>query len=331
MRLQLTPMQLPQAVPTSGLAMTVNLATNSSTATSSDLLLHPGEPSEMFVHLENQGTRILQLRMQLEGDIPWNWCRINIDGNELAPGQKIDARLQFEVPANFFEEMGGNNSPGSLALDYPGRINIYYQEIGTGRQLIESAAFNLYVRPRSLYTDFLPALYSEVDFIARFLKIFEDAFEPAVQTMDMLWAYLDPLTAPEAMLPFLAHWVAWEIDPRWSTERSRRLIRQAMEIYRWRGTRRGLRFYLHLYTDLPLDEHIPEETDKHISIKEVFGEGFKLGATAMGENSIVGGGRPFHFIVRLRPDPGMQVSEQLVRYIIDQEKPAFCTYELYIQ
>jgi phage tail-like protein len=149
--------------------------------------------------------------------------------------------------------------------------------------------------------------------------------------MDSLWAYLDPLTAPKALLPFLASWVAWPMDPRWSTQKQRRLIRQALEIYRWRGTRRGLRLYLHLYTDLPLDEDIPQEADKHIGIEEVFGDGFVLSTTCLGQDSIIGGGRPYHFIVTLRPDPDVPLDEKLVRYIIEQEKPAFCTYELYIE
>jgi hypothetical protein len=45
---------------------------------------------------------------------------------------------------------------------------------------------------------------------------------------------------------------------------------------------------------------------------------------------MIGGGRPYHFIVRLRSQPPGLIDEQLVRHIIEQEKPAFCTYELYI-
>ena len=78
------------------------------------------------------------------------------------------------------------------------------------------------------------------------------------------------MTSPQALLPFLAHWVAWPVEPHWSLNHQRRLIRRAVEIYRWRGTRKGLRLYLHLYTGLP-------ETDQHISITEPFGQGMVLG------------------------------------------------------
>jgi hypothetical protein len=90
-----------------------------------------------------------------------------------------------------------------------------------------------------------------------------------------------------------------------------------------------LRFYLHLYTDLPLDENLPE-ADKHISIEEIFTRGFLMGETLIGRDSMLGGGRPFHFIVRLRPEPNKPIDERLVREIIEREKPAFCTYDLSI-
>lgn len=326
--LQLTPMQLSEVTPTAGSELTGTMATTTA-ITDCNVSLHPGEPSEMVVHLENLGRSTLQLDLQVEGDFPSEWCRIGMEGRQLLPGQTMEAVLYFQPPANFYED---NQLQGeSLILDYRSRLYVYYTPANSERRLLESAAFNLYIRPRSLYLDFLPMLYGEVDFIGRFLKIFEQAFEPIVQSLDVLWAYLDPLTAPKTLLPFLSHWVAWPMDPRWSLQKQRRLIRQAMDIYRWRGTRRGLRYYLHLYTDLPLDEEVSQEANKHIGIEEVFGEGFVLSTTRMGEDSIIGGGRPFHFIVTLRPDSGMQIDERLVRYIIDQEKPAFCTYELYIE
>ncbi|WP_281062761.1 phage tail protein [Limnoraphis robusta] len=177
--------------------------------------------------------------------------------------------------------------------------------------------------------DFLPVIYSETDFLSRFLKILEETYDPAIQTTDNLWAYLDPLTAPKALLPFLAQWVGWKMDSRWPLDIQRRLIRNAIVLYRWHGTRKGLRFYLHLFTGLPLDEDLPE-AEKHINIWEDFNRGFVLGATHINQDSMLGGGRAYHFIVRLRVDFPNQIDEPLVREIIEQYKPAFCTYELNI-
>jgi hypothetical protein len=112
--------------------------------------------------------------------------------------------------------------------------------------------------------------------------------------------------------------------------KQRQLIRHAMELYQWRGTKRGLRLYLHLYTDLPLDDDIPDETDKHISITELASSGFALDNSILGDGAMLGGGKPYHFLVRLRQQEPDQIDEDLVRQIIDREKPAFCTYDLAI-
>jgi phage tail-like protein len=335
--LKLTPMQLPESAEAhagKGWASPQNSAQSASVKT---LLLRPGEPSEFVVQLRHLGDRPMQLELQVEGDFPLDWCRIGMEGSELLPGQSMEAVLYFQIPADWFEAdrsaMSAQNTRAHN-IDRVGRLCVTWIEVETGRRQIEWADFRLGIRPRSLYLNFLPAIYQEVDFVGRFLKIFEESFEPAVQTLDSLWAYLDPLTAPETLLPFLAHWVAWEPNLYLSPDRQRHLIRNAIEIYRWRGTKHGLRFYLHLATGLPIDEDLPE-AEKHISILESFGRGLVLGSAELGTNALIGGGKAFHFKVRLTvpppaPKSNYYVDEQLVRQVIEQEKPAFCTYDLQI-
>ena len=53
-----------------------------------------------------------------------------------------------------------------------------------------------------------------------------------------------------------------------------------------------------------------------------------MGETLIGTDLMLGGGRLFHFFVRLRPEPDKQINEGLVRDIIEREKPAFCTYDI---
>jgi hypothetical protein len=54
-----------------------------------------------------------------------------------------------------------------------------------------------------------------------------------------------------------------------------------------------------------------------------------MGETLIGTDSMLGGGRLFHFFVR-RPEPDKQINEGLVRDIIEGEKLAFCTYDILI-
>lgn len=327
--LTLLPMRLPEADP-SLLPIPFGKA-DALKPDGKNLLLLPGEPSEMLIKLENRGTRTLELNLELTGNFPLEWCRLGTEGHQLLPGERQEAVLYFQIPANFFEAPLALHPGEILKLDYHARLDVFGAYPGTTPQLLESAGFNLYVRPRSLYLNYLPQIYQSVDFVGRFLKVFEEAFEPDVQTLANLWAYLDPLTAPSEMLSFLAHWVGWRIQPYLNLEQQRHLIRNAIEIYRWRGTRRGLRLHLHLATHLPIDDHLPNEEDKHIGIFESFSRGFVLRETRLGQDATLGGGRPFHFSVRLRPDPHNYIDEQLVRTVIEQEKPAFCTYNLYLE
>ncbi|MFB2835653.1 phage tail protein [Floridanema evergladense] len=324
--LKLASMQTPDAVETSALASFGG--NNQEEAIAQNLLLHPGEPGEMLVQLENLGSHPLRWKLVIEGDFPGTWCNwYQEEAEEIAPNQKVDKELSFQIPEDFFEnQFSLMGRKARLQINYEAQVYVY-AEGEIQQQLIGYRVFNICVRPHHSYLNFLPAIYREIDFMGRFLTIFEQAFDPAVQTIDVLWAYLDPLTAPEAMLPFLAHWVAWNMEQRWDSKQQRRLIRNAVTLYRWHGTRRGLRYYLHLYTGLPLDEHLPE-SEKHISIEEIFSQGFVLGKTLMGEDSMLGGARPFHFIVRLRTNNSEPIDEQLVRDIIEREKPAFCTYDL---
>ncbi|MBR8839102.1 MAG: phage tail protein [Stigonema ocellatum SAG 48.90 = DSM 106950] len=320
-RMVLTPMQIPEAIPVSTLTFeTIDVA-------GTNLLLHPGEPSEMIVQVQNLEKRPLRVSVRVEGDFPREWCQIGTEGREIAPDSKMDAVLYFQIPETFFEEQQAI-IPGrtdKLVLNYRCIVSVYIDQ-----EIIQEEDFGLYIRPHSNYMQFLPILYREVDYISRFMKIFEEAFQPAIDSFNVMWANLDPLTAPRALLPFLAHWVAWPVDSIWNLNQQRRLIRRAVELYRWRGTRKGLRLYLHLYTGLPLDDHLPNEADKHISITEPFGQSFVLGEANLG-TAVLAGGRPFHFLVRLRPDRPNSIHEELVRRIIEQEKPAYCTYELSIE
>lgn len=330
--LVLTPMQVPEAVPSESelvQALTGSRTTGARGPTLPSLVLHPGEPSELMVQIRNQSAAALQLEYQVQGDFPPEWCQFRAEGADLRSGQQIEGVLYFAIAPDYLEQTCPVEAL-PLRLDYRGRLTVLSINPTTGSRYLENRDFQLYLRPRSLYLDFLPDFYREIDFIGRFLKVFEQTFEPAVNTLDSLWAYLDPLTAPSALLPFLAHWVGWDFDAPLHPQRQRFLIRHALEIYRWRGTRRGLRFYLHLATGLPIGDDIEAESAKPIGIHEAFSQGLVLGAAHLGEDASLGGGRPYHFTICLRPGPDHPIDEALVRHIVDQEKPAFCTYDLEI-
>lgn len=329
-KIDLIPMLIPEALP--GVALAFTGAESLDVIAGHSLLLHPGQTSEMIVQVQNLTENPLQLDLKIKGDFPASWCQIGTEGSEIAPRDMMQAVLYFQVPLTFFEDHSAIIPGKKDRLDLNFRCSVHlYLDPGTERQKIETSdEFSICIRPWSTYMEFLPLLYREVDFIGRFMNIFEQAYQPAIDSFNTMWANLDSLTAPQALLPFLAHWVGWQLDYSWELQPQRRLIRRAVELYQWRGTRKGLRLYLHLYTGLPLDENIPNENDKHISITEPFGDSFTLNEAVLG-NAVLGGGRAYHFVVRLRSTNSNTLHEALIRRIIEQEKPAFCTYELSIE
>ncbi len=171
---------------------------------------------------------------------------------------------------------------------------------------------------RSSYTRYLPAIYADSDFMGRFLMIFESVMAPLENVVNNLAYYFDPDATPEELLPWLASWVNVALDDSWPVERRRALVRSAVQLFQWRGTRRGLSEYLRVYTGVE-----PE-------ITEEFG-GFPLGeASRLGLNTVLGTGANNVFTVTIRTEDPDSISRQQVKAIIEAEKPAHTAYRLNI-
>ena len=171
----------------------------------------------------------------------------------------------------------------------------------------------------SSYLQYLPGPYQGDSFMGRFLLIFESILAPIEQTIDMLAAHMDPaLTSPE-LLPWLAGWVGLELDDNWPIDRRRELVRWAVRLYRWRGTRRGLREHLRVYTGrTPL-------------IVENF-DGLRLGQDgAIGENATLAELRRNYLTVTVLADHPDQIDERIIRQIIEFQKPAHVGYSFEIR
>ena len=93
----------------------------------------------------------------------------------------------------------------------------------------------------------LPAVYQEDDFAQRLLAALDDVMAPILSTLDNLECYLDPWLAPADFVEWLAGWVGLALDENWPLERQRALVASAAELYRWRGTAKGLAYYVALY------------------------------------------------------------------------------------
>lgn len=342
----------------------IDWGTATAPPTTTDLVLQPGRQGDFSVLLRNDSTQRLQVYLSLRvefpaaewftPDEPWHFNRqgspqFNSSPFNIEPRQTLYKTLPFRLPQDFFEHPQALSKRDKLLLKYVSELSLYrvlsetddspeddspeinteitHNNSASNVRLVGYQSLSLHTRPTRSYLEFLPEIYQQSDFLGRFLSITEQAFEPTYETTENFWAYLNPLTAPKALIPFLAQWVAWPLNPRWTLSQQRRLIRHAVEIYQWRGTQRGLQLCLHLCTKLPLDNH-------HIEITESDEAGFTIGDSVLGNEESLGGGVAYHFAVTLRPQTDEQAArldEAMVREIIEQEKPAFCTYELTIE
>lgn len=94
----------------------------------------------------------------------------------------------------------------------------------------------------------LPGLYQDDDFAQQFVSAFDDALAPVLCALDNLEAYLDPWLAPADFVEWLAGWVGLALDETWPLERQRALVATAAQLFRWRGTARGVAGEVALYT-----------------------------------------------------------------------------------
>ena len=104
----------------------------------------------------------------------------------------------------------------------------------------------------------LPGLYLEdvptpeggtaVNFAVEICKGLDGVLAPVPVTLDCLDAYFDPRLTPSDFLDWLAGWVGVSLDQNWSEAQRRALVKQAGDLYRWQGTRRGIIEHIRLYT-----------------------------------------------------------------------------------
>jgi len=101
--------------------------------------------------------------------------------------------------------------------------------------------------------DTLPSLFQEDDFTRRFVSAFDAALAPIFATLDNLTAYLDPWLAPDDFLEWLGSWFGLILDEGWSIERRRAVLANAFDFYRMRGTAKGLKAQLEIFTGGTVD------------------------------------------------------------------------------
>lgn len=109
-------------------------------------------------------------------------------------------------------------------------------------------------RTRSSSLGFLPAAYrhdpESASALDRLLSLTDTIFHEIETVIDDFPRQLAAASADPEFLPWLASWFDLTFDPSWDDGQRRRILASVVELYRWRGTKRGLTMLLELHTGL---------------------------------------------------------------------------------
>jgi phage tail-like protein len=202
----------------------------------------------------------------------------------------------------------------------------------------------------SSYLRFLPSIYQlgagdSPNFLGRFLLAFEQILTGLPDRGDggldgeisRLHEKFDPELVPPAFMEWLAGWVALDLRADLSTGERREFLRNAVPLYQRRGTKAGLEGAIRIHTRLahasPGQEPPPGAPEPEVTIEESSPE-MRVGAARVGDTTVIGGGPPHFFRVRIW-DPQLDAAtlkrmRDIVGAVIEMEKPAHTVYTLHV-
>lgn len=204
---------------------------------------------------------------------------------------------------------------------YEDRDAVLEQSPARGQMIYEGSPVTLWVARRG-YMEHLPAIYRRSDAVGRNLVrdicfLFEHMFGSIEAILDEGHSYYDPHECPPEFLSWLASWTAMVVDMDWPEAKKRAVIKRAVDLYRIRGSRRGLMLFLKLFTG-----HEPRIEENQWPFR-----GFRVGTEArIGLDSVI---LPpvdlAHCFILTMPIKFTDVSPEMViriHRIIQMEKPA---------
>jgi len=206
------------------------------------------------------------------------------------------------------------------------------QRPARGQMVYEGTEVTIWIARRG-YLENLPAIYRRSDAIGRNLVrdvcfLFEHMFDSVDKNLVDGWRFYDPHVAPLDFLDWLARWTAFTLDLDWPEPQKRALIKRAVDLYRIRGTKRGLILFLKLFTG-----HEPDIAENTWPFKgfRVEDEATEVGAKIGIDSVILPPVELAHCFVVTMPIKFESIEASTViriHQIIQMEKPAHTHYYL---
>jgi phage tail-like protein len=198
---------------------------------------------------------------------------------------------------------------------------------GSGRSSPKITALRAHY-PRFSYLRYLPDAYREdtaaASFLDRFLANFEGLFTELEGRVAAAEVLFDHATAPREALAWLADWLGAAFDDGWDEARRRLFLEHAAELYRRRGTRRGLLAAVRLATDrCPDGDGLFADGDGHgpfgVRLSEAFRQGDPAGAHRFTVLAPVDLSAP--------PVRRFQIRDSIAA-IVERERPAHAAFDV---
>lgn len=172
------------------------------------------------------------------------------------------------------------NINDALFEDADGRYLVLKFELyGDGHHTPTLKAAQVYFQ-RNSYLRYLPPTYQDDEqgrrFLERFLSIFESMSLDMEQKIVGVTQYWNVDSVPTEFLDWLGSWVAVFSDDNWPEDKKRGLLKDAFQLYKARGTQKGLRRVIEIFTggDVRIIEHF------HLRPPMVLGQASHIGMTS---------------------------------------------------
>ena len=134
------------------------------------------------------------------------------------------------------------------------QLHVVRQFPAAGDELDERRAIKVEIATRP-WIQFLPGVYQDADeenadFLQRFLLVSAHLTSGIEERLEYLHEFFDPRLTQAGFLPWLAGWLAMPLLGGWDEEKRREIIQRVPELYRLRGTARGLKLALRLFAEI---------------------------------------------------------------------------------
>ncbi|MEV4319035.1 phage tail protein [Actinocrispum sp. NPDC049592] len=170
------------------------------------------------------------------------WHRVRLTA-DVPSGTAVQARIVVSED-NQFDETDWQTAPAGstdfLVDQPPGRflmLSLRLTGDGTATPVVRRVRLDF---PRVTSADLLPPAFREDpaadDFTERFLSLFDASLAEIDRVVERYPALLDPAGVPDRVVPWLAGLLGLSFESGWDAEIRRKLVAEAPELYRRRGT-----------------------------------------------------------------------------------------------